>query len=310
MHLTLTNMPIEQVDNALAVAKEKGIKNILALRGDPPRGQENWTQSQEGFKYAADLVRYIKSKHGDYFGITVAGYAEGHIECESQTSDWQFLKEKVDAGGDVIVTQLFYDVDIFLEFVRNCRELGINCPIIPGIMPIQSYAGFHRMISFCKTIVPQYILDDLEEIKNNDDAVKAYGIKLAIDMCKKLKENGVEGFHFYTLNLERSVRKILEGLGIVNVEKSTPWRSVANRTNEGTRPIHWTNRPKSYINRTLMWDDYPNGRWGDSRSPAFGFDHLETDVRYTPAQKQRYLEMWGEPTTEEDIKNVFVRFIN
>ncbi len=115
--------------------------------------------------YATDLVRFIRAEFGDYFCICVSGYPEGHLECASLEDDLQRLKEKVDAGADFIITQLFYDVQLFLDFVRKCRDIGIAVPIIPGIMPIQNYPGFTRMTGFCKTKVPQHIVDALEPIK-------------------------------------------------------------------------------------------------------------------------------------------------
>lgn len=140
------------------------------------------------------------------------------------------LKSKVDAGADYIVTQLFYDTDIFLNWQKKCREIGIAIPILPGIMPIQSYGGFRRMTTLCKTYVPQYVLDDLEPIKEDDKAVKEYGVKLAVDMCNQMKDAGIRGFHFYTLNLERSTRLILEGLEFVapiEQVRPLPWNPVS-----------------------------------------------------------------------------------
>eukprot|EP00296_Roombia_truncata_P000220 JP435885.1.p1 GENE.JP435885.1~~JP435885.1.p1 ORF type:complete len:304 (-),score=141.86 JP435885.1:279-1190(-) len=216
MHLTCTNMQIERAYDALEKAKAAGIQNILALRGDPPAGQEKWEVTEGGFANGVDLVKYIREKYGDYFSIAVAGYPEGHIEAESYEKDLQYLKEKVDAGADMVITQLFYDVDLFLKWVQDCRDIGIKVPIIPGIMPINTYGGFTRMTGFCKTKIPQAITDALEPIKDDEEAVKAYGVKLGIEMCKKILDAGVSpGVHMYTLNLEKSVVKILEGLGMV-----------------------------------------------------------------------------------------------
>ena len=310
MHLTLTNMSLEDLDNALEKAKELGINNILALRGDPPSGQERWVPPGAGLEYASDLVRYIKQKYGDYFGVAVAGYAEGHIDCETRDQDIRNLKTKVDAGADLVITQFFYDVNTFLDFVDRCREIGITCPIIPGIMPIQNYQGFHKMTTFCQTKVPQEILDKLEEIKDDEDAVKDYGVELGTKMVKKMIDHGIEGFHFYTLNLERTVRRTLENLNIIQKERDTPWRKVATRQTEGVRPIFWNYRPKSYIDRTYSWDDYPNGRWGDSRSPAFGFSYpMERYPLYTLKQQESLIKKWGTPTSIEDIEEVFVKFL-
>jgi len=168
MHLTCTNISKESVTDALIKARASGIRNILCLRGDPPAGQEKWQATEGGFNNAVDLVRYVKEQHGDFFGISVAGYPEGHIDWfkegekseiarEDYMRDLRYLKEKVDAGADAIITQLFYDVDIYLQWVKDCREIGITVPIIPGIMPIGTYAGFFRMTGFCKTKIPQVV---------------------------------------------------------------------------------------------------------------------------------------------------------
>lgn len=313
MHLTCTNMPRSQLDDALSTAKAAGIQNILALRGDPPRGEE-WKEVEGGFAHAADLVRHIRAEYGDYFGIAVAGYPETHVDAESKEADLQYLKEKIDAGADLIITQLFYDTSMFLEFVKDCRALGINCPILPGMMPIQTFTGFKRMTTLCKTNVPQHISEALEPIQNDDSAVKAYGVKLCIEMCRELLAAGTPGLHFYTLNLEKAVVQILDGLGLVskNVARSLPWRTSAytdRKAKEEIRPIFWSNRPRSYMSRTSSWDDFPNGRWGDSRSPAFG-DMGDWHLSSPEETKMALLrKKWGQnPQTEQDVFNVFVAY--
>ncbi|KAF0499937.1 methylenetetrahydrofolate reduct [Gigaspora margarita] len=308
MHLTCTNMPKEKIDKALKDAKDCGCQNILALRGDPPRGQIEWEACENGFSYAIDLVRYIRSQYGDYFGICVAGYCEGHVDNPDKDDDLRRLKDKVDAGADFIVTQVFYDVDLFLDWVKKCRAIGITCPIIPGLLPIQNYNGFNRIVSLSKTIVPKFVCDALEPIKHDDAAVKEYGIKLAVEMIKKMYNNGISGFHFYTMNLERSTRLILEALQFVApVEKvkPLPWcpSLSVKRKKENVRPIFWRNRIKSYVTRTEAWDEFPNGRWGDSRSPAFGeLDGYGVSLKQT---KQNALELWGCPNSLNDIYNIF-----
>ncbi|KXS20211.1 methylenetetrahydrofolate reduct [Gonapodya prolifera JEL478] len=313
MHLTCTNMGRDKVDEALKAAKLAGIQNILALRGDPPRGQLEWTAVDSGFSNAIDLVKYIRSRYGDYFCIGVAGYPEGHIDNPDKEADFDNFVRKCKAGADYIVTQLFYDCDVFLEWERKIRAAGVDIPILPGIMPIQSYNGFARMTSLCKTLVPQKIYDDLEPIKEDDAAVKEYGVQQAIEMCNYLKERGMRGFHFYTLNLEKSVRLILEGLGFVapvEIAKPLPWNpSLAEkRKDESVRPIFWKNRARSYILRTESWDDFPNGRWGDSRSPAYGnLDGYGVSLKYT---KKEALEMWKDPTKVSDICDLFARYVS
>eukprot|EP00898_Chlorokybus_atmophyticus_P001234 jgi/Chlat1/2110/Chrsp17S02699 len=322
MHLTCTNITRESVSETIRAVKKSGIQNILALRGDPPKGQDTFTAIEGGFACALDLVKYIRAEHGDYFGITVAGYPEAHPDSigesgeasqEAYQKDLHYLKQKIDAGGDMIVTQLFYDVDRFLQFVKDCRLIGINCPIVPGIMPINNYNGFKRMTGFCKTKVPKEVHDALEPIKDNEEAVKAYGIHLGREMCKKLVDAGVKGFHLYTLNLEKSVLSILQQLGFVSstrLPRALPWRPPTNarRHGEDVRPIFWANRPKSYISRTVDWDDFPHGRWGDSRSPAFG---TLADYQFMkPKSKSKKIrEQWGvDVTSEEDIFEVFERY--
>ena len=135
------------------IAKDAGVHNILALRGDAGKGQSTWMPHKDGFENATQLVRFIRAEFGDYFGIAVAGHPEGHIDGEGIESDLTFLKEKIDAGADFIITQFFYDVQVFIDYVDQCKERGITCPIIPGIMPIQSYPSFIRMTRFCKTKV-------------------------------------------------------------------------------------------------------------------------------------------------------------
>eukprot|EP00474_Spongospora_subterranea_P007846 CRZ08304.1 hypothetical protein [Spongospora subterranea] len=323
MHLTCTNMPATQIHEALLQAKEAGIKNILALRGDPPIGAESWEKCESGFGQAADLVEYIRREFGDYFGVCVAGYPEGHSECADVESDMAYLKAKVDAGADFIITQLFYDVDMFLEFVAKARDIGITCPIIPGVMPIQNYSAFKRMTTFCKTKVPKDIFDRLEPIKEDDAKVKDYGVELGVSMCQKMLKAGIPGIHFYTLNLETSVKRIMQGLGFLISEaraeegegyKRLPWQTseVQRRATEAVRPIFWANRPHSYMQRTLTWDEFPNGRWGDSRSPAFGdlADYHIFSAMSVSRIKDRQ-KLWGEaPQTLKDIYSVFEALVD
>ncbi|KNA12569.1 hypothetical protein SOVF_124730 [Spinacia oleracea] len=322
MHLTCTNMPVEKIDHALDTIKANGLQNVLALRGDPPHGQDKFVQVEGGFACALDLVNHMRSKYGDYFGITVAGYPEAHPDAieenglatpESYASDLAYLKKKVDADADLIVTQLFYDTDVFLKFVNDCRQIGINCPIVPGIMPINNYKGFIRMTGFCKTKIPQEVTDALEPIKDNDEAVKAYGIHLGTEMCKKILASGIKQLHLYTLNMDKSALGILLNLGLIEeskIQRPLPWKRPANvnRTKEDVRPIFWANRPKSYISRTMGWDQYPQGRWGDARNASYGAlsDHQFMRPR---ARDKKLQEEWAVPLQNiEDIYEMFKNF--
>ena len=317
MHLTCTNMQVSSIKKVLIEAEKNDLSNILALRGDPPEGSSSWEQHEDGFRHGVDLVRYIRKEFGDHFFLGVGGYPDGHQEQSDLDADISFLKEKVEAGADIVVTQLFYDVDKFLFFRDKCIKAGIKVPIIPGIMPIHNYARFLKFTQFCQVSVPDSVTEQLELIKYDDSSVINYGIDQASGMCQKLIENGVPGLHFYTLNLENSVSAILKSLGLVSSQgiiKELPWRqstSGSRKTSEDVRPIYWSNRPVSYLTRTEIWDDFPNGRWGDIKSPTFGelnqYHAIRAGSKSDKIRAKRK-KIWGEPKTIKDITDVFVSF--
>jgi len=317
MHLTCTNMSVSSINKVLMDAQENGLSNILALRGDPPEGTGEWEKHEQGFKYGIDLVRYIRKEFGNEFFLGVGGYPDSHQEQSDIDVDISYLKEKVDAGSDIVVTQLFYDVDKFLAFRDKCSTIGIHVPIIPGIMPIHNYARFIKFTQFCKISIPKSVTKTIESIKNDDSNVINYGIDQATSMCEKLIAEGVPGLHFYTLNLEHSVSGILESLGLATTKRSVrelPWRQSTagdRKTTEDVRPIYWSNRPVSYLTRTETWDDFPNGRWGDITSPTFGELNQYHAIRAgakSDKVKARRKKIWGEPKSIKDIKDVFVSF--
>ena len=195
MHLTCTDMELEMIDNALKEAHDAGCTNILALRGDPPREKEKWKAVEGGFRFAKDLVTYIKKTYGDHFDIGVAGYPEGCDDNKDPVSLMQHLKEKVDAGGTFIVTQMFYNVDNFLEWVQNVRKAGITVPIVPGIMPISTYDAFWRRVKFMNCRVPSEFRDALEAAKGNDEAVREVGKTLVAKMCRRILDAGIVSLH-------------------------------------------------------------------------------------------------------------------
>ncbi|KAI5450397.1 methylenetetrahydrofolate reductase (NAD(P)H) met13 [Naganishia albida] len=317
MHLCCTEMPTEKVKEALRVAKQAGCQNILALRGDPPHGQSNWTPPPGGFSKAIDLVKYIRAEYGDYFDIAVAGFPQGHPETapgeDAQAKEIQYLKEKVDAGANFIFTQMFYDVDIFVNWVKRVRAAGIEVPIVPGIMPIQSWQKFMTWVKRENIVVPQKFWDVLLPVQEDDERVRAIGTKLVADMCRDIlaADIGIRGLHVYTLNLEKGARMLLDELGFEGRKEQTqplPWRPSLTpaRRQESIRPIFWANRQQSYLSRTDDWDEFPNGRWGDSRSPAYGdLDGYPVKIDIPAAEAD---EIWGQPQTFEDIKALFARF--
>lgn len=195
MHLTCTDMEISKVDDALKAAFNAGCTNILALRGDPPREKEEWQATDGGFRYAKDLVKYIKEKYGNHFDIGVAGYPEGCGDQQDPAVLMDHLKEKIDAGGTFIVTQMFYDVDAFLDWVSKVRAKGIEAPIVPGIMPIQTHGAFLRRASHMNARIPQSWMDALEPVKNDDAVVREVGKGLVADMCRKIIGAGIMQLH-------------------------------------------------------------------------------------------------------------------
>jgi methylenetetrahydrofolate reductase (NADPH) len=218
---------------SLQEAKLSGCRNILALRGDPPAGKDDWEAVEGGFEHGVDLVRYIRQQYGDYFDIAVAGYPQIHtLPPKERAQELIWLKEKVDAGANFIFTQMFYDADMFIDWVHGVRAVGITVPVVPGIMPIQTWNGFLRAATaIARTIIPQSYLDALEPYKNNDEKVREIGTKLVADMCRKILAApiGIQGLHFYTMNLERGSRLLLEELNLVpRIEtlKPLPWRQV------------------------------------------------------------------------------------
>lgn len=197
MHLTCTDMPQKKVDEALQAAYKAGCTNILALRGDPPREKETWEAAEGGFRYAKDLVKYIREKYGNHFDIGVGGYPEGADDNPDVDLLIDHLKEKVDAGSSFVITQMFYDAENFIEWVKKCRAKGIHIPIIPGIMPIQTYASFLRRCNWTKTRVPPEWMAALQPVKNDDSAVRDIGKVLIAEMCRKLLASGINHLHLY-----------------------------------------------------------------------------------------------------------------
>lgn len=314
MHLTCNTMTRAEIIEVLNKTKEKGIRNILALRGDPPQNLPNWNPAANDFQYAADLVRLIREEFGDYFSISVAGYPYGHPDAPTYEQDILNLKEKVDAGADFVVSQMFFSAEDFLKWVQDCRNAGITCPILPGILPIQGYHSLRNISKMCNVPLPEAIKTAIEPIKDDDAAIKELGVKLAVEMCRKLLDAGVPGLHFYTLNREVVTTEVIKELGLVDNEilRELPWRRPVSekRTKEDVRPIFWANRSKSYLSRTANWDDFPNGRWGDSRSPAFG-ELSDYHLFQAPVKAAELRGKWGEMLrSPEDISNAFVKYLD
>lgn len=206
-HFTCVGSPRDHVKEYLKTIQDLNIKNILALRGDIPQGME---QKHFDFNHANELVEFIKVETP--LSIGVAGYPEGHIDCDNLVLDMKYLKRKVDAGADAIFTQMFFDNDKFFEFVQLVREAGIDVPIIPGILPIMSYGQLERMLSMARVTIPKSLMDRLDKHKDSPEDVKKIGIEFASSQCQQLMDAKVDGLHFYTLNTSSSVAPILDNL--------------------------------------------------------------------------------------------------
>lgn len=402
LHLTCTNMSKTLIDKALEDAKVLGIRNILALRGDPARTDEYRDDTEEEdmdgseqFNWAVDLVRYIRQTHGDYFCIGVAGYPEGHADeshpsGQSFDNDLPWLVEKVQAGANFIMTQLFYDVRAYERFETTLRAHPSGAfkdmIIIPGLMPIQNYQMTKRTTKLSHASIPDELLARLEVVRLDDEKVKEVGVDIISELVERIKEvksrtSGPRGFHFYTLNLERAVSLILERTNLVapdasenmipslevpvhtvmingsgsghsiptpnhllSVDEHTSRRSSRRSSNNfpaeaRNRVIVSSERTPSnpeyevtqleasrshypvqnrantlaisegegLMGREATWDDFPNGRWGDARSPAFGeIDGYGVSLHMSFKAAK---ELWGQPKTTEDITKLFIEHL-
>lgn len=315
LHITCVNMTKEKMRSHLEKAKSIGVRNLLALRGDPPTGDE-WSPQSE-FNYATDMVKFIREEYGNYFTICVAAYPLGHPDSVSYEQDLIHLKEKYDAGADFIITQLFFKAETFVKFFKDCRAIGIDCPIIPGILVIQSYDSLRHICKLSKLDVPDNIVNALEKMKDDDSAIRKFGIETTLELCKNLIDSGVvNGLHFYTLNREVAVTEVLQKLELWETNqglKLLPWKQSSLdscRRSEEVRPIFWSTRPKSYVCRTSEWDQFPNGRWGNSSAPSFG-DLKDYHIFYQKIDKKKLLLELGDHIPDEQyVWQIFSQFIS
>ncbi len=210
-HFTCIGATEEQIVRDLEVARDLGLENVLALRGARPEAAPSSPVSNN-FRYAYQLVRLIKERFD--FGIGVAGHPEGHIECPDKEEDLQHLKEKVDVGGEFIITQIFFDNRVFHEFVERAQRIGIDVPIIPGILPILNLAQVQRFAALSGATIPSTLLRDLDRLGDDEAAVRKLGIDYATEQCLELVEQGVPGIHFYCLNRSAPAKAIVKNCGL------------------------------------------------------------------------------------------------
>jgi methylenetetrahydrofolate reductase (NADPH) len=211
-HLTCVGHTREDIDRLLADLQAAGVENILALRGDPPADQPNFDYRQGAFHYANELIAYIRANHP--FSIAAAAYPEGHKACPRISTDWQNLKRKVEAGVDVLVTQLFFDNRVFFHFLETVRALGIQCPIVPGIMPVFHAKQIKRILTLCGASMPPEILLMTEKYGESPDDMKKAGVEYAIKQIRELLDAGVDGIHLEPMNKPELAREIIRGAGL------------------------------------------------------------------------------------------------
>jgi methylenetetrahydrofolate reductase (NADPH) len=211
-HLTCVGHTADEIGKILDDLWAGGIRNVLALRGDPPAGQSNFVATEGGFANADQLVAFIKSRRD--FCIGVAGYPEGHPQCLNKTRDMEHLKRKVDNGGNVVITQLFFDNDEFYRFRDAAGAMGIRVPLVAGIMPILNVGQIKRFISMCGAKIPHPLLLRLEGLEQDAEAVYSAGVDYATRQCQDLLKNGVDGLHFYTLNKSKATVQICKALNV------------------------------------------------------------------------------------------------
>jgi methylenetetrahydrofolate reductase (NADH) len=228
-HITCVGSSRTDLDNLLKRICDAGIENIVAIRGDAPSGETGFVQSTDGYKYGNELVRHIrefetKTFGRRYFGIAVGGYPETHIEAPDMETDLVNLKRKIDAGADVVITQLFFDNRHYFSFVEKARSHGIETPIIPGLMPVISAKQIERITSICGASIPSSLKKRLDACKDDDEKARAIGISQCIEQSKELLSSGVPGIHFYVLNKSDHMKEIMDALS-VNLYKDSALNS-------------------------------------------------------------------------------------
>ncbi len=216
VHFTCVGHSRSEIKQLLDKLKAAGIENLLALRGDPPKGETTFVPAPDGFRYASELVQFIRSEKYD-FCLGVAGYPEGHPEALSREEDLQNIKRKVQAGGDFIVTQLFFDNADYFRYVDQVRAMGISTPIQPGIWLLTDYVQIEKICHLSGAKYPQALKDIVEPIKSDKEKVAEAGIHYAASQCEELIRKGAPGIHFYVMNRSHSVQQVLGRLREKNI---------------------------------------------------------------------------------------------
>ncbi|PIW58360.1 MAG: methylenetetrahydrofolate reductase [NAD(P)H] [Candidatus Omnitrophica bacterium CG12_big_fil_rev_8_21_14_0_65_50_5] len=199
-HLTCVLHTKDEIKAILEQMKSREITNVLALRGDPPQHQPDWTPGPENFRYSSELAALIRKQFGNYFTIGVAGFPEGHVLCPNRERDADYLKIKIDAGADFVITQLFFNNKDYFDYVERLKRRGIRTRIIPGILPITNYQGLTKFCKVCGSTVTDEVKQIFEPIQNDPKATSKAGVDFCVRQCRELLKGGAPGLHFYTLN--------------------------------------------------------------------------------------------------------------
>jgi len=207
-HLSCMGGTRKEIAELLDTYRAAGYRRIVALRGDLPSGMA----SPGDFRYAAELVRFIRQHSGDHFHVEVAAYPEMHPQAEDVQTDLRHFKAKIDAGANGAITQYFFNADAYFCFVEDVRRMGVTVPIVPGIMPISNYAQLKRFSDACGAEIPRWIAKRMQAYYDDADAIRAMGAEVVAQLCRRLLEGGAPALHFYTLNRAKATRAVLEQL--------------------------------------------------------------------------------------------------
>ena len=209
-HLSCVASTQQNIRDILKSYQDNGINKIVALRGDLPSGM----MSAGEFRYANELVEFIREETGEQFQIHVAAYPEVHPQATNAREDFKNFKRKVDAGADAVITQYFYNTDAYFYFVDNCEKHGIDIPIVPGIMPINNYSQLFRFSDACGADIPRWLRKRLEGFGDDTQSIQAFGLEVVTGLCERLLEGGAPGLHFYTMNKSKLTLAIWDRLGL------------------------------------------------------------------------------------------------
>lgn len=207
-HFTCVGHSRGELKTIIGKMKKRNIRNILALRGDAPEGEKEWRPAPDGLEYCYQLIELIRSSD-DFFSIGVAGFPEGHIDCPNKETDSKYLRVKIDAGGEFVITQLFFDNKDYFEYLERTKKAGVNVRILPGILPITSYQKLLRFCEMCGATIPKRVHDIFKPLDGNAERTYKAGVDFAVEQCNDLLKGGSPGLHFYSLNKIEPTKEIL-----------------------------------------------------------------------------------------------------